>query len=287
MAKRLTNIESIRVESKSRKWKTTTMPQWPGNCPTFMANNFSFPFSSLSLFGLLNLSLIFILFAIAVWQVFLFSFIFFLCLIDNAARKLLKKEKPVCQNESQWSSLSLPLSLSLFVCLSRSLCFLSCWVKISRWGRRLLRCSSVRLIEKCSISCGCYKKKKKKTQKHRALYSCVFQTHLNCINPKKKIVDIFASSLHIDPSMQRAFNAIPNIPKTEQTLFIFNCMCHRLEAAHHHIRTHPLTHTHSPCAMMIQFGCSSSTRNGLKCAQVEYFKLLVSVLGWLYAYFDW
>lgn len=31
--------------------------------------------------------------------------------------------------------------------------------------------------------------------------------------------------------------------------------------------------------MMIQFGCSSSTRNGLKCAQVEYFKLLVSVLG--------
>lgn len=76
---------------------------------------------------------------------------------------------------------------------------------------------------------------------------------------------------------------MPQLPL--QRLFIFNCMCHIYLSP----QRNPLRHTHmslyihiyNPLStmMMIQFGCSSSTRNGLKCAQVEYFKLLVSVLG--------
>lgn len=73
---------------------------------------------------------------------------------------------------------------------------------------------------------------------------------------------------------------MPQLPL--QRLFIFNCMCHIYLRPH----SNPLRHTHTNThichplsTMMIQFGCSSSTRNGLKCAQVEYFKLLVSVLA--------
>lgn len=105
-----------------------------------------------------------------------------------------------------------------------------------------------------------------------------------------KISDVFASTLHIDPRPKRAFNAIPNIPKRRLqrclscpcSVYSFLTACviytwgHRATLS----GTHTLTHIcHPLSAMMIQFGCSSSTRNGLKCAQVEYFKLLVSVLA--------
>lgn len=78
MAKRLTNIESSRVKSSRIDWSQENEKQLHRTGPaiarllwqtTFL---FYFPSSALSctLFRLLNLSLIFILFAIAVWQVF-------------------------------------------------------------------------------------------------------------------------------------------------------------------------------------------------------------------------